>query len=183
MNTRLTTLRVVVFVATAWWLAACNRPEPVVISVSKDEIQQRLAAKFPVERSKLMTDVVLSDPEAILVPGADRAGLAVSVSVKPPLVGPFNGRLAATGKLDYRFEEKGFYLRDVTIDSLEIEGVDDGILAKIKGPVEAVALGYLAEHPVYELKDRNLKEITAAFVLRSVTVEDGQLKATIAPPL
>jgi len=176
------TLQRFCLVAVAWVSASCT-PEPVVIDVSEAEIQERVEARFPVETREMLTTVVLSKPDVVLTQGSDRIGLKLDVLVRPPLVGPFTGTLTASGQVAYRYEEKAFYLVNPRVDDLKVNGLSDELLAKTRGPIESVATHYLAKHPVYEFRSRNLKEITAQHVLREVRVANGVMQAVIAPPL
>jgi hypothetical protein len=169
--------------AAAALVAAACAPEPVVIDVPEAEIQARVEARFPVETREMLTTVVLSKPDVILTEGSDRIGLKLDILVRPPLVGPFTGTLTASGQVAYRYEEKAFYLVNPMIDDLKVNGLSDEVLAKTRGPIESVAIHYLAKHPVYEFRSRNFKEITAQHVLREVRVVNGAMQAVIAPPL
>lgn len=48
--------------------------------------------------------------------------------------------------------------------------------------VEAVARSVLERFPVYEFRSRNVKEVTAQHVLRSVVVRDGRIHAELGLP-
>ena len=92
------------------------------------------------------------------------------------------GRVAATGRLSYRVEERAFYLADPIIERIEVAGLKSEHVEKVRTPIESVARSVLELFPVYEFKGRNLKEITAQHVLRSVIVRDGRVYAELALP-
>ena len=169
--------------ATALLLFACSKDRPTVtITVKKSDIQQRLDAKFPVTKSKFLSDVTLKNPRVVLEDGSDTIGLDLDVEVAVPVLGKFTGSLRASGKISYEFEDKAFYLLEPSVEKITIDGLPEDKLEKARKPIEVVAANYLRAHPVYEFKGRNLKELTAEYVLRSVLVESGELKAVIAPP-
>jgi hypothetical protein len=163
-------------------LVACGKPKHVTVVLERGDIEERLKAKFPVEKERLLSRVLLDDPRLILQDGSDRIGIDVRVKTKVPLLREYTGRMAATGKLAYRFEDKAFYLTEPTIERIEIAGLEAEHVERVRPPIEAVARSVLERFPVYEFKRRTLKEVTAEYVLRAVTVQDGRVHAELALP-
>jgi hypothetical protein len=158
------------------------KTKDVVVTLTRDEIQQRISAKFPVTKRVLLVDVVLQEPTVVLPEGSNRVGIDVVVNVHVPLIAPLSGRIGATGVPRYEPKSKEFYLDEPTIERLELPALKPEHEPKVRAAVEKIAHDALSRHPIYELKARNLKEVTAAFVLKEVLVRDGKLQATLALP-
>jgi len=158
------------------------RSRDVVVTLTRDEIQERVAPRFPVTKSAFFIDLVLRDPVVVLRDGTDRIGIELTADLRIPLLPALSGRIAATGIPRYEGTQKAFYLDQPVVENLRIAGLKPEYEPKARAAVEQVAREALAKHPIYEFKGRNLKEVTASFVLRGVQVRDGKLQATLALP-
>lgn len=171
--------RLVAFVAL---LSACGKPRHVTIVLERADIEERLNARFPVVRERFLSTVTLDDPRLVLRDTSDRIGIDIRVRTSIPRLPEYMGRAAVTGTLSYRAEETAFYLADPIIERIEVAGLKSEHVEKVRAPIESVARSVLELFPVYEVKGRNLKEITARHVLRSVTVRDGRVYAELVLP-
>jgi hypothetical protein len=155
---------------------ACSKT--VRVTLDRSEIQQRVNEKFPVERQLAFSKVTLDTPEVILSEGSDRIGLDLRAHLQAPMLPPSSATITVTGKLSYRPDQRAFYLAEAKIDRLQVEGVPAQFADQARAPIESVAHGVFDAFPVYQLQGRNLQEVTAAHLLREVTVKDGKLQAT-----
>lgn len=163
-------------------ITGCN-PHEVVVSLSPDEIQERIAPHFPLKKNWLIVHVVLRDPKIVLPEGADHIGINMLVEVNVPLLKPITGHLLSTAVPRYEPAAKAFYLDQAKVDRLELPGLIPELEGKARAAIESIARQELAKHPIYELKGRNLKEVAAAFSLQNVQVREGKLRATFALPI
>jgi hypothetical protein len=140
-------------------------------------------AAFPWEKSELGAKVRLEHPRVILGDPSDRVGLELEVrlSLPFPFSREYSGRVATSGKLAYRREEKAFYLREATLDRLDVDGVPPERAALVRQPVAAVVSAALERLPVYELGDSHRKETVAGYFLREVRVHNGKVEAVLDP--
>ena len=174
--------RIVTSAALWLLLVACSGSKPIVeVQVEREEIQARLLKKFPVEKQSMIGRVVLSDPDVLLRPGRDDVGIALAVSVDPPLVGPREGTVAVSGTLSYDQEKKTFYLSQPKIEEFSVSALQPKLVEKAHGLVQAVADTALARLPIYTLRGRNAGEVTAEHTLQSVEVRDGRLVVKLSP--
>jgi len=160
----------------------CN-PREVVVTLSPDEIQERIVPHFPLKKNWLIVHIVLRDPKIFLPEGANHIGINMLVEVNVPLLKPITGQLKATAVPRYEPEAKAFYLDQASVTRLELPGLLPELEGKARSAIESTARQELAKHPIYELKGRNLKEVTAAFALQKVQVQDGKLRATFGLPM
>jgi hypothetical protein len=164
-------------------VAGCPaRSGTLTVRVSRDEIQRRLDRAFPVNQEFLLTRVVLEHPRVILTNGSDRIGVGLDVRVEIPILGPRSGSVTVSGGIDYRREQKAFFLLDPKLEQVNVEGLTAEQLGLVKGPLESVARGALTVLPIYELKQRNLGESVAERVLRKVWIKDGSVYAELGLP-
>jgi len=157
-------------------IVGCNARETVV-TLTRDEIQARVASKFPITKNWLIINVVLREPEIFLPEGRNQIGINTLVEMNVPLLKPISGHLSMTAVPRYDAESKSFYLEQATVEKLELPGLASELESKARGSIETLIRQELAKQPIYELKGRNLKEITAAFALREIEVRDGKLQA------
>jgi hypothetical protein len=160
-------------------LAALGCKNTVTLVVERDEIQKRVAARFPVQRATPFGTVVFENPNVILREGSDRIGVELDVKVQVPLLPAASGKVAVSGTPLYRREEKAFYLHDAKLERLEVAGLPQDQLDRLRAPVEAVAAGALYYFPVYQLEQRDWKEVGAEHALKDVSVQNGKLKVTL----
>jgi hypothetical protein len=162
-------------------MAGC-RSSTVTVRLSRDDIQRRIDPAFPVSQEILLSRVVFEHPKVILNSGSDRIGVGLDVRVEVPVLGPRSGSVTVSGGLDYRREQKAFFLRDAKLDQVEIAGLSAAELAPIRGSLESVAKGALTVLPIYELRERNATESAAERVLRRVWIKDGYVYAELGLP-
>ena len=172
----------ILFFAILAAVIGCNHRE-VVVTLTPDEIQERIVPHFPLKKNWLIANVVLSDPKIFLPEGTNLIGMTMLVEVNIPLLKPIAGLLRATAVPRYDPEAKAFYLDQATVDQLDLPGLLPELEGKARGAIESTARQEFAKHPIYELKGRNLKEVTAAYALKEVQVRDGKLRAIFDLPL
>ena len=148
-----------------------------VIRIEQDAIQQRLDARFPVEKTRLLTKVTLDHPVVVFQQGSDRIGLKLNVTVAPPSpIQAVRGQGQITGLLSYTATEGAFYFQEPRVDNLTIDGKTPEEAKALRAPVEWVTGTVLAVHPVYTLDRTDYKELAASLVLRDVRVQEGALE-------
>lgn len=160
-------------------LAGCKANETVV-TLTRDEIQARVAPRFPITKNWLVLSLVLSEPEIFLPEGTNRVGINTRVELNIPLLKTISGYLGIAAAPRYDAEAKSFYLDQATVERLDLPGLAPELQGKAREAIESIARQELAKRPIYELKGRNLKEITAAYTLQEVQVQGGKLRATFA---
>ena len=160
-------------------LVGCNANETVV-TLTRDEIQARVAPRFPITKNWLVLSAVLSEPEIFLSEGANQIGINTRVELNIPFLKPISGYLGVAATPRYDAESKSLYLDQATVERLDLPELTPELQAKAREAIESIARQELAKRPIYELKGRNLKEITAAYTLQEVQVQGGKLRATFA---
>ncbi len=170
-----------ILVASLLVAPGCAKRE-VVVTLTRGEIQEWVEPRFPVSKLAYLVLVTLRDPKVVLPDGTDRIGIELNVDVKIPLLAALSGKIAASGTPRYEGGTKAFYLERPSVERVEINGLKPEHEPKARAAIEKLATELLATRPIYELKGRNLKEVTASYVLRDVLIRDGKLQATLALP-
>jgi hypothetical protein len=154
----------------------------VTLDFSQEDLQQRVAAKFPLEQSLFPLSVTYSDPRIALESGRDRIGFSLTATARF-----LEGRIAkglVSGDVKLRFDpdQAALFFDDARIERLEIEGVPHGILEKLKDLAAPLVRERFRQVPVYRLRADDLRHDIARGVIRSVRVEDGLVKVVIGAP-
>ncbi len=163
-------------------IVSCNSRE-VTVTLSRDEIQAHVAPRFPITKNWLILNVILSEPEIFLSESANQIGINTRVELNIPMLKPISGYLGVAAVPRYDTESKSFYLEQATVERLDLPGLMPELQDKARTAIESIVRQELAKHPIYELKGKNLKEITTAYTLREVQVRNGKLQATFYLPL
>jgi len=179
LNIRSTKTWLTLALAILITFAGCNSGE-MEVTMTRDELQARVAPKFPITKNWLVVNVVLREPEIFLPEGKNQIGINTLVEVNIPFLKPISGHLGVTAVPRYDAESKSLYLDQATVERLDLPELMPEMQGKARSAIESIARQELAKHPIYELKGRNLKEISAAYALREVQVRDGKLRATFA---
>ena len=188
-------------------LVGCG--DGLTIRVSESELQSTVDGYFPIDCSEYSkreapVKVLLTDAKVILTPGSDRFALKIGVEVtgeapigNRPLPGPPRlprpgsresevtspaGTVTASGKLEYRSGDGAFFVLDPKIDEVNFEKKPPPELEKAVRQVAAQALKkYLSTQAVYTLSDEDSKSKAAKWLLKSVTIRNGEMLVVLGP--
>ena len=144
----------------------------------RDQLQQKVAAKFPLKKKKKLTLVTLSNPQVLLAAGSERLGIGMDVKVST-LGKKLKGHVEVDGDIRYNPDKGEFSVVDSRIRKLDIAGVAARKLGPIETVVKALAKRYMSDIPVYKLDQGDFKQNVAKLLLKSVTVEDGRIVVVV----
>ncbi|MBT5231969.1 MAG: DUF1439 domain-containing protein [Methylococcales bacterium] len=144
------------------------------VELTEAELQEKIDAKMPLQKSRFYISVIISDPDVVLMPGSDRLGIQCKIVAALPGNLKGNGTLYVDGGIEYVQEEGAFYFVDPKINTLVIEGISKKVEKKVKKLVGKVVKHSMNHFPVYTFKN-NLKHKFAKALLDSVTVKDEKL--------
>ena len=101
---------------------------------------------------------------------------------------PLRGQIDAAAGVRYNPAEGAFYLKDPTIEHIQLEGLPDEWADKGKELIEQGVSSYFKSRPIYRLNERQTGRAAKA-VLQDVTIEQdrvilhlGDPQRGIAPP-
>jgi hypothetical protein len=152
---------------------------PGELRFTNAELTERLARRFPVERSVGgLLDITISRPRAetrIVTGVAARFGTSFDITVKLPLTGKtLNGAMSISGLPHYDAASRSIFLRDAKVDSIRTDGMPDALSAALAKAASSMARDILEEKPVQTLKEDDLKRFgLATSPLRIEVRQDG----------
>jgi hypothetical protein len=142
------------------------------------ELQQKLSAQMPVEKTYLFIfQVTLDNVRVNLVEGSDRVNAGIDIKLGITLENnplPLMGSIDASGGVRYEPATGELFLTSPRVESLNMFGVPERHLPKVSAALTAALQEYYASRPIYRLEG-SAQAAAARLLLKSVTVEDGEL--------
>ncbi len=146
------------------------------LNLSESELQSALDKKQPFTKKKVLYKLNLQKAELDLHESENRLSLSSEFSFSTLASEPVKGECRLSGRLVYKAKQSSFYLQDVELNSLRIDGISDKQLAKMS-PVADLALKKLiASRALYTLKEDDIKQKLAKASLDSVKVNNKSLQ-------
>lgn len=145
------------------------------LEISEQELQKKVSAMMPMKKKQFFLTVILSRPNVDLAPESNEISVFSHIDVLAPGGIKEQGDVKISGTLSYDPDKGEFFFHNPSIPSLAIKNVPEKFIPEIKKITEVIASKILSKHPIYKLRDDNLKHKLAKAVLRSVTVKNEQL--------
>lgn len=148
------------------------------VTLSEEEIQERLEEVFPIEQRHMMVLTVrLTDPRVTLVEGEERIHCEVGATASLPGVSRgMEGRGRISGSLRYESGERQLFLSDARVEELEVEGVPNEYDARVREVASIAVRQHLERRPFYTIDQELLDQLPGPVALRDVKVQDGRLR-------
>jgi hypothetical protein len=140
-------LRVVALLIAVAALSGCGLT--IRRSYTVDQLQASVASHFPKQLRRSVFFVRLAHPQLTLPPGGR---VALQLDLEAGAVLPaWRGRAVVAGRLEYRAADGGLYLRDPTVDRLELDGVPTEWQSRARDLTETAMIAALGDVPIYVL--------------------------------
>ena len=152
------------------------------IKLTEKQLQNKIEKKFPFEKKKFLTKVILSKPNITLKDGSEKVYINVDITLKVSNKMSFDAYTELNGVVIYNDIEKKFYLDDFVIDELVMDKVPLKFHKTIQKSIEKIAKIIFSKHHVYDLAARdfkNLKTAMAAMLLKNIEVKDKTMIITV----
>jgi Protein of unknown function (DUF1439) len=164
------------------WFAVQRFAPDFAIELTESDLQTRLAARFPIQNCSLVVLCVdVSAPAIKLTEGSDRIALSAKLAAT---LGPkrYPGTLAFSGRVRYVAKDGDFFLDDLEIDRLDLEGVPAKYtdILRSNGPIALRAV--LSTKPIYTLKADSAQMRLARLAVADVRVVNGKLRVSMVNP-
>jgi hypothetical protein len=141
-----------------------------------EELQQKIAKQFPIERKDQFAKLQLANPQVLLQQGDERIGMRMDLVIEPPFIKKqCAGEVEFDAEVEYKPARGEFFLVDARVRHFNLIDVPKKYQTLAQGLVNQVLKRYLDELPVYTLDGDNFKESLAKLVLKKVQVKDGKL--------
>lgn len=159
------------------------RGETYVVQLTEQQIQEKLDARFPMEKRYLpVLALTLSEPKVELIEGSDRVSFGMKAVVNVRFAGqakPLGGTGTVTTGLRYNPDDYSFYFDSPTVDELVVQGIPVEYVDHVNTLASQLARDRISRTPVYTLQRTDLRQLAASLVLKEVTVRDGRLVITL----
>ena len=149
------------------------------IVIEKSQIQDAVNSKLPFEKTYfLIFQAAIDSAQVILEDGSDRIGIDSAVKLNVVL-NDSNEKLGCgligSGKIRYEKQDSSFYLDDLNIDNLSIQGMPEKYHKKVSAIAALLLKDHFARKPIYKLNQGSLKIQLARAVLKDVKIVNGKL--------
>ncbi len=149
----------------------------LTVKFSETELQDKVTGVMPLVKKTAFMTVELSEPVVKLAKDKNEIELQLNVKL---LTGSLEGRgyTRLTGSLSYKSEEAAFYVTNMQVHDVRVEGMPEFFTPQVKQMAEQVVNPVLDQMPIYKLKD-DLTQTMVKAILESIAVRDKTLIATL----
>ena len=152
------------------------------IAFSPQEMTERLARRFPVERNIAdLLQAKLTRPRVSIVPPAaagatPRLAVGVDLEVKLPLTGKMLfGQMALSGVPRYDTTARAIFLAEARVDRVRVDNMPDALAAALARAAIQFAGEYFAEKPIYALDANEINRMGQFFLAERITLRADKL--------
>ena len=147
------------------------------VRLSADELTQKMARRFPMEKSVAgLLDITLANPRVDLSEADNRITTHFDAMVKLPLTRKqVSGTLKVSGRPDYVPESRSLFLRDARIDQIRMDNMPDGLSAALAKAASVVAREALEDKPLHTFNAEDFTKYGAQYVPERIIVRGDQL--------
>lgn len=155
------------------------------ISFTQQEMTERLAKRFPVERNIAdLLQAKLTRPRVTIAPSAVnnaefstlRLAVGVDLEVKLPLTGKMLfGQMALSGVPRYDTTARAIFLAEARVDRVRVDNMPDALAAALARAATQFAGEYFAEKPIYALDANEINRMGQFFQAERITLRADKL--------
>jgi len=147
------------------------------VEFSEAELQDKVTKVMPLVKKTPFMTVELTNPVVKLA--KDKNEIELQLNIKLLTAGLEQGGYARlTGSLSYQSEDAAFYVTDMQVHELTVEGMPEFFTPQVIKIAEQVVNPVLDQMPIYKLKD-DLTQTMVKAVLESIEVRNKTLFATL----
>ena len=157
------------------------RHSDLTLTFTREDLQQRVAAKFPFDQKLLFITVTYSNPNIRLEEGSDRIGIGLDAVAKLDGDRLVNGSVEGDWVIRYEPGQGALYFDDPRIDRLDIKGLSPATQEMVARVARPLIQEYLRRVPVARLKPGDLRQDLARSMLKSVAIKRGKLYVVVGP--
>lgn len=147
------------------------------VKFSEADLQDKVTKVMPLVKKTAFMTVELTNPILTLAKDKNEIELQLNVNL---LIGgvEHRGYTRLTGSLSYKAENAAFYVTNMQVNEVTIEGMPAFFTPQVKQIAEQVVNPVLDRMPIYKLKD-DLTQTMVKAVLESIEVRNKTLIATL----
>lgn len=148
------------------------------IKITEEQIKEKLGEKLPLTKDYLyIFEVTLDNPRVSLTNGHNKidVGLDIFLNIKINKGKPLGGSIDASSGVKYVPEKGQFFLTDPVVENIKVQGVQEKHVDKVNKALSTALSRYYETHPIYTLKQKDIKQAAAKLVLKDVYIKDKEL--------
>lgn len=149
------------------------------IRFSRQQLQQELDRRLPINQQHSLYSLSLSEPLLTLLEPQQRLSIRTRVAVNTALGFAGEGWITVDGQLRYQRSDYSFYIDDPRVTELHIEGLAPALQPQLQNLAQNLLAPAFTGQPVYTLKDSNMQEGMARMMLKSLHIEPQAVVAKL----
>lgn len=132
---------------------------PRTVDISREELQSKLARKFPMTQRVLnMFDVTASLPRLDMIADTNRVAAAFDLRAKDTYYGrDYLGNVAVSFGLRYEPKDLTLRILGLNVDRIHIEGMPQGFQQMLLDLGNKLAREHLQDYPIHQFKPEDLR--------------------------
>jgi hypothetical protein len=149
---------------------------PRTVDISREELQSKLARKFPMTKRVLnMFDVTAAPPKVDMIADTNRVSAAFDLAAKDTTFGrDYVGTVAVSFGLRYEPKDLTLRILQLNVDHIRIEGMPSGFQQMLLDLGNKLAREQLQDFPIHQFKPEDLSRANSM----GYQVEDIQVTKT-----
>jgi Protein of unknown function (DUF1439) len=153
------------------------------VRLTEAELRDKIESHFPITKSYLLLfEVTLQPPRIALHDGSERVALGIDAVLNVYVdkeKRPLGGGIDVESAIRYESGTGQFFLTDPEITHLDVQGIPEKYVTKVREFMRTELGKQFARYPVYTLHFDNAKTATARLILRRVQIDHGVLVLTL----
>ena len=147
------------------------------VRMSADELTERMARRFPVEKSVAgLLDITLANPRVGLSEADNRLTTDFMVELKLPLTGKkLAGTLRISGRPDYVPETRSLFLRDAKVDRIRVDNMTDSLSVALARTTSLIAREVMEDKPLHSFKAEEFAKYGVRYTPERIVVRGDHL--------
>ena len=154
---------------------------PGEFRMSANELTQKMARRFPLEKSVGgLLDITLSNPRVELSEADNRITASFDAIVKLPLTRKsLGGSLKISGRPDYIAETRSLILREAKVDQIRMDNMPDGLSGALATAASTVARDVLEDKPLHVFQAEDFTKYGIQYAPAHIVVRGDHLVLTL----
>ena len=149
---------------------------PRTVEISRDELQAKLARKFPLTRNVLnMFDVTASSPRLAMIADTNRVSATVDLLARDTIIRrDYLGTVSVSFGLRYEPSDLTLRILALNVDGIRIEGMPQSFQQMLLELGNRVAREHLQDYPIHQFKPEDVGTVSRM----GLQVDDIQVTKT-----
>lgn len=157
---------------------------PRTVEITREELQAKLARKFPMTRRVLnMFDVTASLPRLDMVADTNRVAAAVDLKARDTVFSrDYIGTVGVSFGLRYEPSDQTLRILQLNVDRIHIEGMPEGFQQMLLDMGNKLAREHLQDYPIHQFKPDDLRAADRmGYQVGDIRVTKNGLAVQLAP--